>query len=876
MPHTPCPAACAHGGVPSRCAFYCILCADTHQYLLCTVAVGRSYVLDDVDSGAKRALPPGGGFHSAYLHAPEGDAAGSTSPGGSAASAEGGADPGAGYRHTYIVFNGAQVLPRYVLHFSFSPADAVRARAHPINAINLSDIKARVSDALAVLGPAASAATERMLTEIGDTYERALSASAEEDPLLSERRRAVRDLLRAVDERLRAVQTNAAAVEEALYSALQMALGSLQEEAGRKLNALLAEELELRRQLAQIDWAESFVGTLQDTLPPMSFIVAWEKHAGLRAALAAAGGSGGLASAGSAGSGGVGSRGLAATRAAIDAVVPDLRLTGRLDVVSSSGGRGGSALAASPGAASSASSAEAGGAAARLYGLAPQQLQLGGSPLPQSPPGSASLAATGTTMRRTPADDAALDSPAAATTRNGDTLAASAVDPWASVLRATIGLPQPTAAVAAPPTAAAASTPAPSVPVAAAPASSVAIAASAAGLSSRASLPASAAASASAAAAAASASASPQLASPASPSTTAATASSSTLGARLARYSIRREAERHRRQRGGASGEVVDASLAFPGSRLLETPADAVALYLTLPWAAAAASPDEEAYADSISRSPVPPVTRLLYSSIEDDGGSAAPPSVATMIERYVDSGARDPTVVIARAAGTGYVFGGYAADPWDLSGLFGGSSPRSFLFSITRDVKVPYTGRTRGPRQPNDDFLRQAHEYEQAQLQTHYAEKLELASQRVGGGPPPFDEAGNLLLIHVDANGERMAPVAVPAPRPKPFVRLDCLRSDGETLQWGLRDLELRGDLTACSSELETSYGIGLKPGSIEACTLLAGAREFTVDAIEMWAVTPGGGSGAAALAGGEVGGDDEEGGQRDYDGVSEGAYYN
>ena len=60
-----------------------------------------------------------------------------------------------------------------------------------------------------------------------------------------------------------ASQANSASVEEALYQKLQEALFQLQEESQRKLNLLLSEELELRRQMQQIDWSESFVTIMQ-------------------------------------------------------------------------------------------------------------------------------------------------------------------------------------------------------------------------------------------------------------------------------------------------------------------------------------------------------------------------------------------------------------------------------------------------------------------------------------------------------------------------------------------------------------------------------------------------------------------------------------
>ena len=122
-------------------------CAEQRQFLLCSVAIGRSFVLDDLS--AKRELPVG--FDSLYLHTPD---SGAESAGGDS------------YRHTYVVFDSSSVLPRCVAHFALNPA-LDRQQRRPAARVNIAELKQRVADALAVLGPAAGAATEKMLTDIG-------------------------------------------------------------------------------------------------------------------------------------------------------------------------------------------------------------------------------------------------------------------------------------------------------------------------------------------------------------------------------------------------------------------------------------------------------------------------------------------------------------------------------------------------------------------------------------------------------------------------------------------------------------------------------------------------------------------------------------
>ena len=104
-------------------------------------------MLDDLT--VKRELPPG--FDSLYLHMPE-------------AGGDGGSEA---YRHTYVVFDQADVLPRCVVHFAHNPT-LERQQRRPVGRVNIAELKQRVADALAILGPAAGAATEKMLTDISE------------------------------------------------------------------------------------------------------------------------------------------------------------------------------------------------------------------------------------------------------------------------------------------------------------------------------------------------------------------------------------------------------------------------------------------------------------------------------------------------------------------------------------------------------------------------------------------------------------------------------------------------------------------------------------------------------------------------------------
>lgn len=83
------------------------------------------------------------------------------------------------------------------------------------------------------------------------------------DGQLDARRRSIATTMAAIDERTRAVTDNTAEVEEAAYKRVDELMAELKRLSTAKVAALLAEELELRRQLQQIEWMEAFATSLQ-------------------------------------------------------------------------------------------------------------------------------------------------------------------------------------------------------------------------------------------------------------------------------------------------------------------------------------------------------------------------------------------------------------------------------------------------------------------------------------------------------------------------------------------------------------------------------------------------------------------------------------
>jgi hypothetical protein len=167
--------------------------------------------------------------------------------------------------------------------------------------------------------------------------------------------------------------------------------------------------------------------------------------------------------------------------------------------------------------------------------------------------------------------------------------------------------------------------------------------------------------------------------------------------------------------------------------------------------------------------------THLLFQ-----GGDVAATSdlIEPTIDDFYDSilETDNPTVFILKSGE--YVFGGYACTPWRdgvESGDFFGS-PKSFLFSLTCDLKIPFMGRTLNARRAT--------------------------SKRAGGAEVPHE----------------------------------ALRCGEGAISFGENDLVISDDLSTCTTRLEGSYGVGLDEN--EAKTFLTGSHVFSIDSIEIFEI--------------------------------------
>jgi len=753
------------------------------------IGVGRSFVLDEATSPSGE-LPEG--YDSFYLHS---DAA--------------------LYAHEYMLMDPAQALPQYIVHFTLDESMTMP----PISATDISSrkrhfrehmagVKDRVLDALSQLGPAAGDQTELLLAEIAEKYEQALTASCAEDPLLQERKRVISKAVASIAAKVEVVQSNHKAVEDAIYDRMQQVLQQLNKSTEAKIATLLAEELELRRQKQQIDWTEGFVGVLADTLPPMSFISAWDKHQAMRSTLYHQAAH---------------SPALSSSSAAVQAVEADLKLVGHLEVITETEARAAGERDSARSSAhssprriqntqavvpyspfSSASAAMSSHGAHTPYSVQAQAPLPPPTPPPMSPPVTSLQAAPAPRSRqeaeavlKAAEHDLAATSQLAATLPAGQSALARSMLTTASVRlqqaqaqHATLvqteafsalertGTPvSPTAGSAGSRAAQRASTLQPiEEPAAVISASS-------------------------------------------SPSRQLVTRDIKDL---LERHSLSKYVESRRR---GLTEEVLQSitpDRAFADSKVLTSADAAMRVFLCLPF-------EQSAYGGGVSA----PSTQRIFNSEE-----AYPPGMgefAVVYSQWVASnGPPAGTVVLVKAGG--HVFGGYAADAWRFDGAFHGS-PKNFLFSLTRDAKLPYTGRAKGPQQEADKIMRSQHEEENIRIQINYEQERQAEIERLSYEGVTFDDVGNVMR---NPRGADTSKLDVPPPRKRPWFRVDAQRSTPDTIQFGVGDLVLAGDLSECTCHIESSYGVGLSQNSVEAKTFLGGSVDgvFRADIVEVWAV--------------------------------------
>ena len=192
-------------------------------------------------------------------------------------------DPGM-FRHDYVITNKSQVTPLYVVEFKLDgDADRVYDDDYLLNQLgenvqrvrmhkqehNDTEQKTAITDTKHI--------AEQFLKEMQCKDEMAnFLRDIKSD--MEDKRLKIQQSLEKVDDKLRLINDNSAKIEEQVYELLQDTLLSLQEHTQSKMNALLSEEMELRRQFEQLNWMEEFLEYSKDRVAPTDALEMMRTH----------------------------------------------------------------------------------------------------------------------------------------------------------------------------------------------------------------------------------------------------------------------------------------------------------------------------------------------------------------------------------------------------------------------------------------------------------------------------------------------------------------------------------------------------------------------------------------------------------------------
>ncbi|KAH9262347.1 hypothetical protein BASA82_000615 [Batrachochytrium salamandrivorans] len=249
---------------------------DLQRVVLCQIALGKCFVQDyseaNVDGGNR--LPDG--FDSILQSNPDFHAMGADEE-----------EPT--YHHEYVLFNSYQCLPMYIVQYEV--ANGGKRRSGREEESNLYDkydffdpvyyVPVSIRDKMVGSHSKGEAANHKLIS-LQDAYEIALKESEKPDLLLRQTTQELKNQLRTVDTKLRDVNGNSAKVEEELYKCLQDALFELQQLTQNKMQSLLSVEVELKRKLSHLEWAEQYLAVQRVEATPLDFLTVWKCHSQLR------------------------------------------------------------------------------------------------------------------------------------------------------------------------------------------------------------------------------------------------------------------------------------------------------------------------------------------------------------------------------------------------------------------------------------------------------------------------------------------------------------------------------------------------------------------------------------------------------------------
>eukprot|EP00825_Cyclidium_porcatum_P032309 TRINITY_DN3461_c0_g2_i2.p1 TRINITY_DN3461_c0_g2~~TRINITY_DN3461_c0_g2_i2.p1 ORF type:complete len:495 (-),score=76.17 TRINITY_DN3461_c0_g2_i2:559-2013(-) len=299
--------------------------SQTFEILYLKIAVGKSFCIPKTQENRVDNFKLPFGFDSIYYYVEDEDQSSNL------------------FRHDYVIFDNAQVLPIFIIHFTFDQAkeDALQPPICDVCGENPASVYCKSDDAVLcydcddeqhtkggkLVGKhqrvplsekpksfgncqthpdaklelfcthcniplcvyckingthSTGDAAGHLLVKITDAYKTALADSKECDPQLEKKKNQLAEQLQLIDQKIKDVNTNASQQTEKIYEILQETIQQLQSETQKKMSFLIGDQLELKRLYDQIQWVESFLKYQQDVLNPADYLNAWSRHRNLR------------------------------------------------------------------------------------------------------------------------------------------------------------------------------------------------------------------------------------------------------------------------------------------------------------------------------------------------------------------------------------------------------------------------------------------------------------------------------------------------------------------------------------------------------------------------------------------------------------------
>ncbi|KAJ3396295.1 hypothetical protein HDU80_010029 [Chytriomyces hyalinus] len=298
------------------------------KILLCRVGIGRAHVADELS--AEREVVPDG-YDSFYVL-------------NRRAGAPTDIHEKSEYRHEYVIKSTSQILPMYLVHYEYDACKELKSRekakcdncesevatiycsSDAANLCNKCDlqlhtskfanrhVRAPIGKGTDVFGHcrhhpdkkieffcsqchipvcvyckmvgnhANGESAKHQLVSVTEAYQTVLQEARTLDPVLQSRRTEIINQIGAVNQRAKAVSQMGSQIETQIEDMYKRAMAELHTVINDKLNVLLGDELELKRQLGEIEHLEEYV-KYQQQGDATQFLFSWARHQSYRSDL---------------------------------------------------------------------------------------------------------------------------------------------------------------------------------------------------------------------------------------------------------------------------------------------------------------------------------------------------------------------------------------------------------------------------------------------------------------------------------------------------------------------------------------------------------------------------------------------------------------